>query len=72
MNDSIDKGIAFIVPVYNVENYLKCCVDSILCQVRENDEIILKGKSVFCGYLNNIKGGYYKEDNVLRNSIYYY
>lgn len=30
----------------------------------ENDEIILKGKSVFSGYLNDIKGGYYKEDNI--------
>lgn len=29
-----------------------------------DDEIVLKGKSVFCGYLGNIIGGYYKEDNV--------
>jgi len=29
-----------------------------------NDEIVLKGKSVFGGYLSNIKGGYYKENNI--------
>lgn len=29
-----------------------------------NDEIILKGDSVFSGYLNNFTGGYYKENNV--------
>lgn len=28
----------------------------------ENDEIVLKGKSVFNGYLSNEKGGFYKED----------
>lgn len=29
-----------------------------------DDEIILKGPSVFSGYLGNIKGGYYKENNL--------
>lgn len=29
-----------------------------------DDEIVLKGKSVFNGYLNNQKGGYYKENNI--------
>ncbi len=29
-----------------------------------DDEIVLKGKSVFSGYLNNYIGGYYKEDNI--------
>ena len=30
----------------------------------EDKEIILQGKSVFSGYLNNIKGGYYKENGI--------
>lgn len=34
-------GISFIVPIYNVELYLKQCVDSILEQIRSEDEIIL-------------------------------
>lgn len=29
-----------------------------------DDEIVLKGPSVFSGYLGNIKGGYYKENNI--------
>lgn len=29
-----------------------------------NNEIVIKGKSVFNGYLGNIVGGYYKEDNI--------
>ena len=33
--------ISVIVPVYNVESYLKVCVDSILAQTYENLEIIL-------------------------------
>ncbi len=32
--------ISVIVPVYNVENYLKQCLDSILCQTFSNIEII--------------------------------
>lgn len=35
------KAISFIIPVYNVENYLKECVDSILCQLTDECEIIL-------------------------------
>ena len=33
--------ISVIVPVYNVEQYLKRCVDSILAQTAEGLEIIL-------------------------------
>lgn len=29
-----------------------------------NNEIVLKGKSVFSGYLNNYTGGYYKENGI--------
>ena len=32
--------------------------------VIENDEIVLKGPSVFSGYLSNIKGGYYCEKGI--------
>ena len=33
--------ISVIVPVYNVEHYIKRCVDSILAQTYTNLEIIL-------------------------------
>lgn len=33
--------ISIIVPVYNVETYLRRCVDSLLCQTYSNIEIIL-------------------------------
>ena len=33
--------ISVIVPIYNVENYLRRCVDSILKSTYENLEIIL-------------------------------
>ena len=33
--------ISVIVPVYNVEQYLRQCLDSILCQTYENLEILL-------------------------------
>ena len=36
-----DKKISIIVPVYNAENYIKKCVDSILAQTYTNLEIIL-------------------------------
>ena len=33
--------ISVVVPIYNVENYIKKCVDSILNQTYKNLEIIL-------------------------------
>ncbi|MBQ0097561.1 MAG: glycosyltransferase [Oscillospiraceae bacterium] len=36
-----DKKISIIVPIYNVENYLRKCIDSILSQTYKNLEIIL-------------------------------
>ena len=33
--------ISIIVPVYNVENYLNKCLDSILCQTYDNFEVLL-------------------------------
>lgn len=36
-----EKKISIIVPIYNVENYLPSCIDSILKQTYENLEIIL-------------------------------
>ena len=33
--------VSVVVPIYNVENYLKQCVDSLLNQTLDNIEIIL-------------------------------
>lgn len=47
----MDDLISVIVPVYNVENYLEKCVDSILNQTYKNLEIILvdDGSTDNCG-----------------------
>ena len=39
--ESSKYKISVIVPVYNVEAYLRRCIDSILAQTAENLEIIL-------------------------------
>lgn len=36
-----EKNISIIVPIYNVENYLPSCIDSILKQTYKNIEVIL-------------------------------
>ena len=36
----IDK-VSIIVPVYNIENYIRVCVESILAQTYESFELIL-------------------------------
>jgi len=45
--------ISIIVPVYNVEQYLIKCVDSIINQTYTNIEIILvdDGSTDSCGFL---------------------
>ena len=37
----MSKKISVVIPVYNVEKYLRRCVDSVLSQTYENLEIIL-------------------------------
>ena len=41
--------ISVIVPVYNVENYVKKCVESIISQTYQNIEIILDRLSLKFG-----------------------
>lgn len=41
MNGKMDDRISVIIPVYNVEKYLRECVDSVLTQTYTNLEIIL-------------------------------
>lgn len=36
-----DKLISIIIPVYNVQNYLRECIDSVIAQTYKNLEIIL-------------------------------
>lgn len=56
------KKVSIIVPIYNVEKYLKRCIDSILNQTYSNLEIILvnDGSLDNCG---NICDDYTKKDD---------
>ena len=33
--------VSVVIPVYNVESYLRCCVDSVISQTYQNIEVIL-------------------------------
>ena len=37
----MDELISIVIPIYNVEKYLKNCVDSVCNQTYQNLEIIL-------------------------------
>lgn len=37
----MDIKLSIIIPVYNVEKYLKECLDSITCQIKDSVEVIL-------------------------------
>lgn len=41
LNAENQKLVSIIVPIYNVEDYLKECIDSIIKQTYTNIEIIL-------------------------------
>ena len=54
--------ITIVVPIYNVEEYLNKCIETILCQTYENIEILLidDGSTDNCG---NICDLYAKKDS---------
>ena len=41
MEEKMNPAISVVIPVYNVEAYLRECVDSVLCQTMQDFEIIL-------------------------------
>ena len=48
---------SILVPVYNVEKYIKACIESILCQQYSNYEVILvdDGSSDNSGIMSRIE-----------------
>ena len=38
---NINEKVSIIIPVYNVENYLRRCIDSLLAQSYQNIEILM-------------------------------
>ncbi|GFI42006.1 glycosyltransferase family 2 protein [Thomasclavelia cocleata] len=65
MCDFIKDCISVIVPVYNVEKYLNCCIESIINQTYQNIEIILvdDGSTDKSGYICD---NYAKKDNRIK------
>ena len=57
--------ISVIVPVFNVEKYLKRCVDSILIQTYRNIEILLIDDGS-TDYSSNLADEYLKKDERIR------
>lgn len=43
MNGKAEKLVTVVVPVYNVQKYLRNCLDSVVTQTYEPIEIILVG-----------------------------
>lgn len=59
------EKISIIIPIYNVEQYLERCIDSVLCQTYKNLEIILvdDGSPDSCG---TICDTYAKKDDRIK------
>lgn len=64
------KLVSIIVPIYNVEKYLRKCIDSILAQTYTNYELLLidDGSPDSCGeickeYLGDARVSYYRKEN---------
>ena len=62
MNISDNELISIVVPVYNVEKYLKRCLDSLVNQTYKNIEIILVNDGSTDSSLEICKG-YAKKDS---------
>ena len=59
-----DIFLSIIIPVYNVENYLPACLDSILCQEQSDFEIILIDDGSTDGSLNICKDYAWKNPRI--------
>lgn len=57
--------ISIIIPVYNVEKYIKRCVDSLLNQTYKNIEIILINDGSTDNTIRIIKENYRKNKNII-------
>lgn len=61
----MDKLISIIIPIYNLEAYLKNCIDSVIAQTYKNLEIILVDDCSMDGSIN-ICRAYEKKDIRIR------